>query len=532
MPTDTQPQGDRVLLTTVQAVLEGKATVEKLLEVVEQSRQSMADSLADFKSSYEGLGPEGREACASLVETAEQLFAIMAQAIDMIARYAESADPNDLRVGLSQVDRASFQINMLSLDFRNKALAAEGPTEIPQLNLLIKFHEAYQKDPQANFEPLREAVQFERVEALKALDALDKEPDISEVASMKAAFDEHLRCMNRLANALDEKKAFQIDKELHQSRQTFGRIKELMPVVQMALRGHGPTAYPDINMIIKLARDVEEQRVSESILVDALETVAESFGETREKIASISGEGDSALLKEELERAQQAFDMMEEAIDEFDEFFEGRMVHVLRSAATKIEQAAVEMEAAYKGVLKVADREGKTPCVKCGHYNPIERQICESCGAPLPVKAGTARSTFETSEGPARQATGGGEPFVTTNLFKVYQAVNAIDAGEITPDEFTEVLNWFENLVEVNYNNAPEPDEEGGEAAEALEEMFVNGVEEIRKGIACLRDYLESGLQAQFQNGVREIDQGARKLATIADATRPGQAAEAGPAGE
>ncbi len=442
----------------------------------------------------------------------------MEEGLGHLTEFTQTGERRALLAGGAQIDRAAFQLNQAVLDFRNGILAAEGPTDIPNLNLFLRLHEEWKEEGEEDH--FLSVVHEERFHTLAQIQDLEKEPDLVEVRSLVDAYEDHLRCMNRLAQALEAARPDQVDAEIEHCRKTFQWVGELIPATVMALRGHGKTPFPDINMLVKLSQQMAEAKLSDRAFLDALESVAQSFGETRQKLSynPPSGE-DSVLLKEEYQRANRAFDLMEVALDELFAFIETRNLGLLKLGACRLEEAALALHQAHLGLQTVADREGKTPCIRCSHYNPQERSHCESCGSALPVMPGRATSTFEHAEGPQSQADA---MVVTANLLKVYEAVNRVSEGEISLEEFGEVLDWFENMVEVNYHNVPALEGEGHEeVVVVIDGLFEEAVALYRQGLECFRGFAEDGLKAGLRNGVVKFDQATRNLEKISRAYQP-----------
>ncbi|MBI3928708.1 MAG: hypothetical protein HY319_24420 [Armatimonadetes bacterium] len=536
---------DHLLVRTVKAVIEGQADDDELEKILQESRHALQQYEQEFTACVEELGAEVRERCYPLVDSGYELFEQFQLALDKISRYLEDGDQNHLYSGGSLASRAAYQMNLLFMELRNSALAARGPTEIPTLNLLLWLFQEWQKDPGRWKERFRGTVESERFMALGALRDLEESPQTPACVALKEAFDQHLRCMNRMAMAMDQGRSGDVPAEIEKAKETFQRIREIIPVAQVSTRLDHPTGSPEVNLVLSLARDVEESRLQETILLQALDRLKANFQQTREQFAALAkGKVESVLVHEEIERTEEAHDLQEQAIGEFYEFFESRQVGVLRSAASKLEESANRLYKCYENFQSIADREGKVPCVRCSHYNPVQRHNCEKCGAPLPVKAGTETSTFSAAEaGPTPGNSMG--PVVTENLLKVYEAVNAVDAGQISMEEFLEVVSWFEGLVRTYSRSAPEvPEldldelseedqetlsEEDQETAhrlmEELERLFREGVEHIETAISCWRSYAQSGERGELEDGVRWCDQGARALEQVRQSTAPQPAA-------
>lgn len=530
---------DNRLLTAVRGVIEDELEPGVLQGIVKEFRDTLGTQRVKFAELVEELDTSVREQVVTLVEGAGQLFDAMEAALNELDTYFETGNKESLYKGGGLASRTGHQMNLLFIEFRNVTLTLKGPTDIPNLNHLLDLHGKWKKDPEAWFPKFRNVVEGERLFVVASMRDLDNAPDTVEFTALKNAFDEHIRCMNRLAIALDKNNKFGIDKEVHLARTTFTRIRDLLPAAQLSARAKGPTPLPEINLLVNTARDVEHGLIHQNVLIDVLEKVGDSFGQTREELeAADLGPQASALAREELERVRDAFDELEEAFGEFYEFLDNRELMVLRSAIAKLTEAGKRIATSQESFQKIAEREGKVPCIKCQHYNPSDRHTCEKCGAPLPKMAGTAVSTFETSEGPAIAAQPDEGPIVTANLYKVYEAANNFLAEQIDSDEFLNTLDWFEQLVTSTAERIPAPpDPEAADLSEAeraeagrtkqLAELFDESVDDMLRGLGHLRTFAETGMEADLKVGVTAIDEGAHKLKQVQQATAPAAQQEA-----
>ena len=111
---------------------------------------------------------------------------------------------------------------------------------------------------------------------------------------------------------------------------------------------------------------------------------------------------------------------------------------------------------------------------------------------------------------------------ITANIAKVYEAVNAIAAGEISDEEFLAEVQRFENLVEANAGGIPQEPDMGDAGKQKmvtkLYDDFEHGVEAFRKAIDILVQYPETGSEEALAEGVRLINEGALKINKASEA--------------
>lgn len=547
MATETQPQGN-VFVRTIEGVIAGQIDNARLAQVIESSRASITEHEEAFHGTVDHLTPEVREICQPLIESADELLASLHRSCDLAAQYIESGDQQLLYDAGQLAHAGSVQLNILFFELRNTALRAQGPTDIPNLNLLLQAWEHCKADLKSDKDQvLRGLVEAERLASIGQLRDIEQAPKTEEIELLGKAWDTHLRCMNRLAIGYDAGKLADVAKEIENCKTTFERIKEVMPAAMMSQRTVGPTPDPQANLVISLAKDVENLRIHESVLVEALNDLYKALVGMREEFEkAATTASDSVLVQEEIDRAREAIELQDTALREFAEFMQNREVLVMHSAVAKLERSAIALYECYEQFQSIADREGKTVCVRCSHYNPSNRKNCEKCGAGLPVMATSGpASSIDAREGEPAQAGLPQGPVLTENMVRIYTAVNKVHEGEITKEQFLKEVEWFESVLEKNSGwEQEEPDleevtDEERPQAEAVlkaldeaEEVFRQGWQELQSACEHWRSYVESEIKAELEEGVRQADAGSRKIAMVRAAVKPGaQQAETADAG-
>lgn len=533
MASQTQQSQDQVeslLVRTIQEVLEGRADDKRLNEVLEASRKSLHEHQDAFNQTMDGLTAEVQDKIQPLMDSADDLFGAYSAAMDQVGVYLKTKDKEQLYAAGSLASRAAYQLDLLFMQLRNAALAAQGPTDIPNLNLILIAYQGWM-DGKDQGEHFRELVQAERIASVGALQDLEKSPDTADIALVKEAFDAHLRCMNRMAIAFDAGKKDEVKKELETAKATFQSLQDRIPAANLSQRTAGPTKDPEVNMVLSLAKDFQAMNIHESVLINALGSLYNSLKESREAFEQATKGGvEGAMLTEEIEKARQAYELQETALKEFAEFFENRENLVFKSATTKLQESAERLYSCYEQMQSIAEREGKTLCIRCSHYNPANRNRCEKCGAPLAaVVHQQATSTFQTSEGEPQQQNQDG-PVLTPNMVRLYTAVNNVHEGQITDEEFLAELQWFESVLDKHGEyemDEPALEEAAGEEAEAakkaldeLEQAFTTGYGELLQALELFRKYPESHDKADLEEGTKLADSGARKIAAVREATK------------
>ena len=533
MATQTETEGHH-LVHTIKAVLEKRASAEQLAAVLQNSRQGLDEQIRDFQTTVAGLTPEMREKVATLSDGAEEVFGFMETALREIEEYLQSGDENLLYNAGSVVRRGADQLNFIFNEMRNFVLAVTGPTSIPNLNLMLRAHEVFTPDKDAKGDRLKEFVQSERLMSLQSLDDLEAAEPTPELTYLKGVWDAHLRCMNRMFGAIEKGDKATVDKEMENARTTFTRLFERIPSATMSQRYDGPTSSPQVNLILSLAADVAAQVLHDLPLVEALAVVHESAADTAASLDQLLEAGvESVMIRETIARALQAIEYQQEALGEFTEFFLNRTDLVLRSAMFKLEESTLQLGSAMEVLTELADREGKVVCIRCSHYNPANRSNCEKCNTPLPNLGQQAASTFEAAEGQAVAAESTQGPVMTSNLVRLYTAVNAVVDGSIDGEAFLKEVDWFQTQIdsnsqyeieEPNWDELDEDqrskEEEAYKALEEVQAMFAQGVAEMNEALERMRGYLETESRAEIEDALRLMDTGARKIATVGELSK------------
>lgn len=525
---------ETLLIFVIKAVLEKRAQPAQLQEALVKARQGLHHEMAEFHKVVDGLEPEVRSQAAGMLETAEDVFGQMESALGEVESFLGDGDENRLFGAGSTLRRGADQLNFLFNELRNFVLSVSGPTPIPNLNLLLRAYEVYVPGKDERGERLLEFVQSERLTALESLDQLEEAPETSEILALKECWDSHLRCMNRLFQALERADRQAVEREIEMAQTTFTRLFEHIPSATMSQRFEGPTCSSQVNLVLSLAEDVAHQVLSDAPLAEALEAVYQAAQESHQDLDQLLQAGtESVMISEQLEAGLDAIEYQLEALNEFKEFFENRENLVLRSAMAKLEESANQLGEVMDRLAELADREGKVVCVRCGHYNPAGRSNCEKCSAPLPNLVHQVGSTIDTGEsGDLPQEVSQG-PILTSNLVRVYRAVDEVFEGTMDDDTYLAELEWYAGVIEkYSSYDAEEPDweklseEERAEAEEAhrlveeVQEAFAQGVEEMHQALEILRGFVDSRLKSDLEEGIQRMDSGARKIAAVGEASR------------
>jgi hypothetical protein len=505
---------------------EGKISDDDLLLVLENSKPDLETHRAGFQNVVSDLNEAQHERCGEVVAFC---FSMMDQIEEALAEAAEAIsqeDRNTVFIAGDSISRCSFQLNQAFVEFRNQALMALGPTDIPNLNLLLQRRDDFLEDPSDNSALLfSEAIDAERIIVYHALEDLAKEPDLPEVATLINAFSDHRAALNDLAEILEgEAEEGDYGEIFAELEKCYKELQELVPMVQMKLRTQGETDYPDLNFLLSVMEDVAQGNLADGPLIDALESVDESFGKSKDLLAQACGGFDSALANEEVAAALESFEEFEDGIEALYRFLEERD----RGWLVEAKGCLLEFAKRYSGhqakLRKIEENQGKVLCPMCSTFNELSRTRCSKCGGPLPQNVAAATvTTFESRERSELDAKGP-ETFLTSNLEALYLAVNEVAAGTADHQTFLDAVAKFEGQIESGVGSLPAEPELGdpgkqGEV-EKVYDVFERGVQTLREGLEIMKTYVDNQDEEVLAKAVKLVDEGARSVAAARDAVK------------
>jgi hypothetical protein len=503
----------------IAAWTEGQYEEADLVQAVEAAADDAAGHRTSFGAVVEGLTPEQSERCGDLIAFAFQMLDTLDNELQEVLDGLEASDKGRVITAGDMLARASYQLNQAFAEFRNQALAALGPTNIPNLNHLILVKNAYLANPnEETLQALKDSINVEMATTDQALTDLKRENQIPEVVALAQTFASHRESMLRLIDDV-KKNGPRADFAAHMMalEMEFRELSDKVPATSIALRTQGETEFPDINYLLTMIVQAETGSIGDAPLLEALQIAELSFNDSYEKLKASLPSMATVLAKEEVEGAIKSFEDFGKGVENVYKFLTRRERVWLSEASGYLLDFAKALTAHKERLKELEELEGKISCPRCAHVNDSDRQRCASCGFPLPQNvAATTTTTFQAKESGGMQAEGDDDLLLTSNLVKLYEAVNAVHAGTMEDAAFLAEIEKFENLVNAGVNSLPqEPSNAGGAEGAAVDQVydaFEEGVEQFRQGTELLRSYLDSRDEQALKQGVTAIDQGAKRL--------------------
>ena len=539
MVAETQTESPWYLLQqAVQDTIAGKVDNQVLSSVLEATAQGIDAMASDFTAAADELEPQTRKKVQPMVEAARRIFEQVEGAQLSVQDYLEQGDRELLLQAADTLGRSRFQLDSLFRDLQNAVRALRGPTEIANLNAMLWAYEFYRQDPRKD-RALRELAEAERKAMEVALHEIGQGTQTPAIAELRRALEAHNVCAGRLNAAMDSLRGAEVGRAMEAIRDSFFKLKELIPAASLSQRSSGATAAPHVDLVLALTDELAGGKIQDAPLQRALSTVTASIQKSKAYFSQLSSDASaSKALNEEIGKAKRALDLQEEATREYSTYFAGRDLSVLARAKEKLTRSARSLWEAYQAITVLADREGKIACVGCGAYNPEQRNRCEKCGMVLTramsQKTAADTSTFQLVDGQAEgislEPAAPEGPILTENLVRLYAAVEAIAADEISDEEYLGEVGWFEDVLlkNVEYEDQSvelealtgaerEAAERKLKRKEKIDVLFKEGFEDLIEGLAQLQQFTESRSRSDLENGVRRCNSGAKKMLQVQD---------------
>lgn len=274
-------------------------------------------------------------------------------------------------------------------------------------------------------------------------------------------------------------------------------LRELQEAVDAVLAAapEGPTRSPRANLLLGMALAACDDP-SLDFDAQARQFVAD-LGFLVGRISAAAGGGASDLLREEADRLAGMAEAAHDALQGLADAVAGGSEDEVRFAGQGFIQAVRELSAVQDAFAELAHREGRTPCVKCGHFNAGERSTCERCNAVLPADAVARESAFDVRVGDEHAS----QAVMTENLARLFDACDRFYVGALQPEDFLLEVAWMEGLMAQAQRMGL------GDSESARQ-----GLEEFTSGLLTLRQAAETGDPALIERGRTLVWNGAGKL--------------------
>lgn len=511
------------VIALVKEVKEGRKSKEELAAALSSVKTGLDQAKEDFLFLVKKEGEAHENEFKREIDDILKAYSLYTEAIDHLLSFPKAPRPSLLDEGIEKVIFATESL-IVATDLYQLAELAHGPTDIPYLNVLMKIKDAAKEGrlPADQFQNMMEHSVKYMQHAFQEV-ANHSDPEVTqELNMMKEAYKGHER-------GFQELQKYGIDHDPAHLEEGMKIITQEAEKMHEAFLGFGqkkilgtPTKFPHMNLMIQGAIALKGGTITGELFAENLKLFEEDLQKARkefEQLCSVPTE--SVLIKEEIPKAMQAYDLQEEAIQIFSRYLEGeKEASLLDEGVKTLKEAGSMLYAAYEAFNEIARKESTFPCPSCSSPNPLQAKNCQKCGAVLPKIVESLISTFSLTEEGGVEL---GEVPVTTNVKKVWDAVTGVSEGKTSTEEFLQVLAWMEETIKESeeargklppYDLEKVPEEKREDATkekDLLEEsaaLLKDGHEEMLKGLEEMRLFAEDDDKIHLQEGFRSFWKG------------------------
>lgn len=526
----TQEAPKFLLLEAIMDVVDEKMTNEELKKRLEESKVSLSEVRNDFESNLKELDDKVKQGTQKEMQVVYKLFGDWENAFLAVEEYFRTGQKFDLIRAGEMVKRCSEVLNMALDDFQKKSFQVMGPTDIPNLNLLL--HTCKEAENGAPLEKLKFITATEFMIAEGAIKELEIERTVFKFMEQELlikAYKELQHAIEKIGHYIKDGKKDMLKKGTEECKVVYPKIKELIALVNYRRMTLKPTSSPDANLMLNMADALKRGEILEDMFIQTLKDVEQKFEQMSMKFKAImQQETDSVMVKEEMEKAREGLSLFTDAISSYYSFLDNREGLFLDQAEWQLKEGVEILEKSMKIFEDISEREGKTPCIRCGTYNQPDRKTCVKCGAILPKAADVgSASTFDVQVGETTLSLDQDIP-LPENLEILFTAVNQMADGEISVEEFEDTVEGFYELMEQNKtagfapipqinidNLKPDEKETAKQLLETLKEakaLFEEGYRDFEEGMEYFREYMDVGEKNLLVKGVQVIWDGNKKF--------------------
>lgn len=507
------------LLELCRRVRDREASADSLRRAAQGELATLAQAREETMARIRAEGEAHLQTFAEPIQALQDSFSDLEEALRETLRYAEGMHEAAYVSATDRLKQAALSSYVASSAYQRAELA-QGPTEMPILNLLYRLKDGFLQGNVSRDlvdQGVHGAVQMART---AAEEARRQEPASEAGEHLARTYEQFAEALEEVGRAVDAG-GQALASALDQAADVGRRVRTSMEAYNAESAMAGPTRMAHANLVLSLAHAHQAGGLPDETLARGIEVFRKSLEDLLaevESMASIPTDSDRVL--QQMEPTRRAFAMHHEALDLLDRYAAGER-ELYETARQRLVEAAEALADCKEAFDHIGEREGKVPCVRCGAANEPSSRSCSRCGAQMLVPGGmaAAASTMSFQE-EGGQAQMGGDLVMTENLMRLFEAVNAVSEGRLAGQDFEGVLDWFEGLVRdhlLGLPGTPELSREGLDESQAeqvalAEERMVAAREEIEVGaqeligaMGTLRAYLENPDTSFLVEGVRLV---------------------------
>lgn len=528
------------MIDLCRAVKEGaEERLPELQSKLQERRQQLSVSWEQFGKALEQENEEFVAPRKQLIEAVEGQFLAYSQALDKITAYLDKKKPELLDEAVKMLTAASP-----GLFFTQSALEASiltaGPSKFPTVNLFDNLFKGL-ADGLAPLERWQAACQGHRQFYEGVISEIDASPSVNDegVPERKAAATTILGIMEKLEGLTKDSPRATVDGLLEELTQAQFDMETAVRTFNYNTMCKGPTKSTEANQVIYSAQQFRAGKFPPYVLHGQVDQMLEHVRKAMADVQTATRmPAEATLVVEEIPNVLEAMEAMEECLQAL-RAFETPSEEI--DAILVTFQEAVERLATSNAVLKQHNETfGKMMCPHCQALNQAQARTCEKCQGSLPQFSGSevygswASSSFQTMEGGA--TTGARGPVVTRSMEALASACLAYEKGEMSQDDFVDVLRTNEENVRKAESRLaalemPEVPEEATEEERAKCEEFLafagdtigllsQGVGQCMSGLMKLEKYAFEDTTTDMKEGLHEFFEGCNRMLQIEEVAK------------
>jgi hypothetical protein len=490
------------LLDYCSELLNGKESAEGLAKAIAVNREKTLKLKKDFNDGVSQRNQEVQSKCHNEIHEAEEALNFYLESLNILEKYVKDSKRQVLLRGMESVRRGLVSMTNSFFRYQLAAMVAEGPTDMPNYNLLFQSVKKYQENTGTKQEVLDwiKAMKFS-VEQMKP--AFEKNKKLETIQRFLHVLDKHQETLTNIEQNLQKNQP--VNDLMEQFKENCEMLREVQNPAVMEILSSGPTHSITANVMIHTTRMFIERTANYDQFTAALNSLEGEYQYFKKQLEIIHSSGVNAS-KELAEEALKHMEIYGQAVEYFHHYQETFDVEFLRRGVLTLEEAMKKLYETSKTVFELGDREGKVPCVRCQHYNPSDRKTCEKCGAVL-VKS--IEDKAQQLDDEIRQILL--EMPATENIRKILEAGDNIIQGNISKEEFSSAVDWMDGVVQDNWKPIEEAKkkEKLSQVEEEAYLQFSSGVRTLKEGLSKYRQYLETENTSFIKEGARLILLGA-----------------------
>lgn len=524
----TRSQQTNQLIDTCRAAMAGTLPEHVFLSALESRKAGLMEVMNDFSDKVAAEGPlaaQRRAQQAQVVTSALEAYGAALDALGSAFASRDAAGLDEAVMALGESAEAWF----LGMNVYQTVVLAEGPSPFPAVNILTNvaaFARARQMDPATFRGMLASSRQyFESWQAQVAQGTPDEAGAALDL--WKKGFALQVAAIAEMDRFVDDQDESHLDKGLAMATEAHGFIQEAFDVIRREQFEKGPTRSELANTFIRASQMVAAGRYPAEAFQRDLDQLEQHLRGVRAEFDKMCGaQSSSTTIQDEVPKALEAFDLHQEAISSWREYFESGDASCLERGANQLADATNNLEKSKAVFESAAEREGKVACPRCGAPAEPSMRVCSGCGATLPrmhQETGTT-STVTVEEG---GRVGGGEMVMTENLKRILEDTQKVEAGTMSPEDYAATLDWMEGILDktqgdlagtkrLRASDFPEEERAQAEREAALVDDTINllyqGTEQMRSGLSSMRRFLDSGDKLHLQEGARIFYEGSQMV--------------------